>query len=44
MQKVKEKIAGEDSVGWEEVSRCIREVAKETLGESSGNCKKNLES
>ena len=44
VQKVKEKIAGEDSVGWEEVSRCIREVAKETLGESSGNCKKNLES
>ena len=26
------------------MSRCIREVAKEILGESSGNCKKNLES
>ena len=43
MQEVEDKIAGKGNIGWEEMSICIREVAKETLGESSGNSKKNLE-
>ena len=43
MQKEEEKTAGKGNIGWEEMSRCIREVVRETLKESSGNSKKNLE-